>query len=58
MFREMETDLVIIGGGFMGLSIAHQAALSGIRSVVLEKNKIKVPHYMTGLLAPRADYLP
>ncbi len=54
----IETDLVIMGGGFMGLAIAHQAALKGLRSVVIEKNKITGPHYMTGLLSPRADYMP
>ncbi len=58
MYYRIETDIVSIGGGFMGLSLAHQAALAGIRTIVLENHKIKGPHYMTGFVAPRADYLP
>src|SRR3989344_5465055 len=42
----------------MGLAIAHQAASRGLKSIVLENGSIKGHHYMTGLIAPRADYLP
>ncbi|KKT81888.1 MAG: hypothetical protein A3B99_00105 [Candidatus Yanofskybacteria bacterium RIFCSPHIGHO2_02_FULL_44_12b] len=58
MSETIDTDLVVIGGGFMGLAIAYQASLLGFRSVVLERNRIRGPHYMTGLLSPRADYMP
>ena len=53
----VRTDLVILGGGFMGLSLAYQATSRGIRSIVLEPAGKRQTHYMTGLLAPRADYL-
>jgi len=55
--NSISTDLVIIGGGFMGLSLAYQASLKGIHSIILEPAEKSQPHYMTGLFAPRADYL-
>lgn len=55
---KIEADIVIIGGGFMGLALARQAALRGLRSVIVERNQVQTAHYMSGLLAPRADYLP
>ncbi len=55
--NRIRADLVIIGGGFMGLALARQAALKGLRSVVIERNQVQTAHYMSGLLAPRADYL-
>lgn len=55
--NRIRADLVIIGGGFMGLSLARQSALRGLRSVIIERNQTQTAHYMSGLLAPRADYL-
>ncbi len=55
--NRIRADLVIIGGGFMGLALARQAALRGLCSVIIERNQVKTAHYMSGLLAPRADYL-
>ncbi|MDO8496058.1 MAG: FAD-dependent oxidoreductase [bacterium] len=54
---KIEADIVIIGGGFMGLALARQAALKGLCSVIVEQNQVQTAHYMSGLLAPRADYL-
>lgn len=55
--NRIRADLVIIGGGFMGLALARQSALRGLRSVIIEPNQVQAAHYMSGLLAPRADYL-
>src|SRR3989344_4843234 len=56
--NRIRADLVIIGGGFMGLALARQSALRGLRSVIIERNQVQTAHYMSGLLAPRADYIP
>ncbi len=53
----IRADLVIFGGGFMGLALARQAASRGLRSVIVEKNEVRKHHYMSGLIASRADYL-
>lgn len=55
--ESLETDLVILGGGFMGLALARQASIEGLRSIIIEPNQVQTAHYMSGLLAPRADYL-
>ena len=55
--NRIRADLVIIGGGFMGLALARQAALKGLHSVIIERNQVQTAHYMSALLAPRADYL-
>ena len=55
--NRIRADLVIIGGGFMGLALARQSALRGLHSVTVERNQVQTAHYMSGLLAPRADYL-
>ena len=52
-----EADVVIIGGGFMGLALARQAIFRGLRSLIIEQNQVQTVHYMSGLFAPRADYL-
>lgn len=56
--ENVETDLVIIGGGIMGTAVAYQAATLGIKSVVLENQNLIGAHYASSFWAPRADYLP
>ena len=34
------TDVVIIGGGVIGLAIAREASRSGLETIVLEKNEL------------------
>lgn len=53
----LKADIVIFGGGFMGLALAKQALIQGLKPLIVERKVSSTPHYMTGLLAPRADYL-
>ncbi|RNI31951.1 FAD-dependent oxidoreductase [Rufibacter immobilis] len=57
---EMETDVVIIGGGITGMTAAHLLATAGKRVVVLEALKVaeSTTGYSTGnLYAPVGSYL-
>lgn len=38
--QDLETDVVVIGGGITGVSAAYHAAKAGFRTVLLEKNMI------------------
>jgi len=52
----LETDVVIVGGGIVGLSIARQAALEGLSVVVLERDQAAshASFAAAGLLVARA----
>jgi glycine oxidase len=53
-------DLVVIGGGAIGLSIAWRAAARGLSVVVLERNRIGsgTSRVAAGMLAPIAEVTP
>jgi glycine oxidase len=53
-------DVVVIGGGAIGLSIAWRAAQRGLRAVVLERDEAGhgTSHYAAGMLAPVAEVTP
>src|SRR3989344_2298550 len=55
--EKTDTDLVIIGGGMMGIAVAYQAALAGISSITLDNSALGEFHYSTHIWAPRADYI-
>jgi glycine oxidase len=50
-------DVVVIGGGAVGLSIAWRAATRGMRVIVLERGRAGggTSHYAAGMLAPVAE---
>jgi glycine oxidase len=53
-------DVVVIGGGVIGLSIAWRAGQRGLRVVVLERAAagLGTSHYAAGMLAPVAEVTP
>jgi glycine oxidase len=53
-------DVVVIGGGAIGLSIAWRAATRGMRVVLLERGRTGsgTSHYAAGMLAPVAEVTP
>jgi glycine oxidase len=53
-------DVVVIGGGAIGLSIAWRAAQRGLRAVVLDRGAAGhgTSHYAAGMLAPVAEVTP
>jgi glycine oxidase len=53
-------DVVIIGGGVIGLSVAWRAARRGLRTVVLERDAAGhgTSRYAAGMLAPVAEVTP
>ena len=53
-------DVVVIGGGVIGLSIAWRAGLRGLRVVVFERGTVGLgtSHYAAGMLAPVAEVTP
>jgi glycine oxidase len=53
-------DVVVIGGGVIGLSIAWRARLRGLRVVVFERGTVGLgtSHYAAGMLAPVAEVTP
>jgi glycine oxidase len=50
-------DVVVIGGGIMGCAIAHQLAIRGARTVVLERSVpgAEASSVAAGILAPRIE---
>jgi glycine oxidase len=50
-------DLVVIGGGVIGLAVAWRAAESGMRVVVVERGELgrQASHVAAGMLAPVAE---
>ena len=52
-------DIVIMGGGLMGLSIATELALRGASVTILERDRQQAAGYAAaGMLAPQAEGLP
>ncbi len=53
-------DVVVIGGGVIGLSIGWRAAQRGMRVVVLERGRAGggTSHHAAGMLAPVAEVVP
>src|SRR5690606_39936411 len=43
----LETDVVVVGGGIAGLSVAYMLSRAGRKCVVIERNEIGIGH--TGL---------
>jgi glycine oxidase len=58
--HSLTADVVVIGGGAIGLSIAWRAAQRGLRPVVLERDLVGrgTSHYAAGMLAPVAEVTP
>jgi glycine oxidase len=56
----VSADVVVIGGGAIGLSIAWRAAQRGLHAVVLERDAAGhgTSHYAAGMLAPVAEVTP
>lgn len=50
-------DLVIIGDGIAGLSLAYMAARNNLNCIILGKNLPGASYAATGFLAPRPDYI-
>ena len=53
-------DVVVIGGGAVGLSIAWRAGRRGLRALVLERDEVGhgTSYYAAGMLAPVAEVTP
>jgi glycine oxidase len=53
-------DVVVVGGGAIGLSVAWRAAGRGLRVLVLERGRAGegTSHYAAGMLAPIAEVTP
>lgn len=53
-------DVVVVGGGAVGLSIAWRASQRGLRVIVLERQRAGhgTSHYAAGMLAPVAEVTP
>jgi glycine oxidase len=57
---ERGADVVVIGGGVVGLSIAWRACASGLRAVVLEAGPVAggASRHAAGMIAPVAEVAP
>lgn len=55
--RKLQADVVIIGDGIAGLSLAYVAGQNDLNSVILGKNIPGATQAATGFLAPRPDYI-
>ena len=53
-------DVVVVGGGAIGLSVAWRAAGRGLTALVLERGRAGggTSHYAAGMLAPIAEVTP
>jgi glycine oxidase len=58
--QSVTADVVVIGGGAIGLSIAWRVAQRGLRTVVLDRGPVGhgTSHYAAGMLAPVAEVTP
>jgi glycine oxidase len=56
----VHADVVVVGGGAIGLSIAWRAAQRGLAVSVLERGRVGhgTSHYAAGMLAPIAEVTP
>lgn len=56
---ESHHDVIIIGGGTMGLAIAIELAFAGVRATILSRHFQEAAlHAAAGMLAPQAEALP
>ncbi len=53
----LSADIVVIGAGIAGLSVAYHAVRRGYSVVVLDRGLSGTTQSATGLIAPRSDYL-
>jgi glycine oxidase len=58
--QSVTADVLVIGGGAIGLSIAWRAGQRGLRAVVLERGAVGrgTSYYAAGMLAPVAEVTP
>lgn len=58
--QSQTADLVVVGGGAIGLSIAWRAAQRGLHAIVLDRGAAGsgTSHYAAGMLAPVAEVTP
>lgn len=57
--KQLTTEVLIIGGGTMGLSIGIELALKGANPTILTRNFEEAAlHAAAGMLAPQAEQLP
>ncbi len=57
MVQDIQADIVIIGDGIAGLSLAYVAARNNLNCIILGKNLPGATNAATGFLAPRPDYI-
>ncbi len=57
---EQSADVVVIGGGVIGLSIAWRACVRGMRALVLEAGEVAhgASRHAAGMIAPVAEVAP
>jgi glycine oxidase len=61
IFRDVQAaDVIVVGGGVIGLSVAWRAARSGLRVTVLERDRAGggTTHHAAGMLAPVSEAHP
>jgi glycine oxidase len=58
--RAAAADVVVIGGGAIGLSVGWRASVRGLRVIVLERGRAGggTSHHAAGMLAPIAEVTP
>ena len=58
MSSSMAADVMVLGGGLMGLAIAHQLARRGCRVLVISRRRSEAAGFVAaGMLAPHAEGL-
>ena len=55
--EKIKADLVIIGAGIAGLSLAFRAWQQGLRAVTFDDGRNGATNSATGMIAPRLDYM-